>query len=271
MSSWRSGRVISRTASPSGPGPPPPPATRGAHERPRPRAMASRRRLILARERVARATRAGGVGGSWGRFESRKYAATATLLQLVERAVVAHRVSPLAAPSPAARAGGRLALAPPPRARARRPARSRTASSATPRSWRRRRGLHPGLEQQRHLHHGGRGAGRAPPPPARHSATRCAHPRPQQALEPGARLVVAEDALRDQRRGRSRRPARPRARAAPRRCRALVGGQQLVDHRVGRERRRAQLGERRQRLRLARAQTSGQPDEGDPGAPSSST
>ena len=139
------------------------------------------------------------------------------LLQLVERAVVAHRevrtlrlllLRELAAGAlrdrrVPARAGA-LGRAP--------------ASSATTAIVCVEGGLHARLEQQRHLDD--RRAGRRSirlGPPGGHPL---AHARPEHALEPGARLVVAEHPLGDPRAVERRRRAPPRARAARPRARA---------------------------------------------------
>ena len=122
-----------------------------------------------------------------------------------------------------------------------------------------------GLEEQRRLHDGGarrrvlvveRGA---PPRDAR------AHQRPQQALEPRALVGGREGLARD---GGAVDDAARRHLGAPARgdrVAHLVGAIELVDHGVGGDRGRAQPRERGERRGLARAQPAGQPDEGDAG------
>ena len=104
-----------------------------------------------------------------------------------------------------------------------------------------------------------RGRSPRPPPAATRSPTRGqSWPRARRA--PRRRRTPA----RPPRRGRARRPPRPRPEPLTRRSRSSSLGEQLVDHGVGRERRGAQLAERAQRLRLARAEAAGQPHERGP-------
>ena len=124
--------------------------------------------------------------------------------------------------------------------------------------------LHAGLEQQRHLDHGGarRVAARVhlgPPLPIR-CPTR-GHSRPSSHCA----VVVAEDLLGDLPRsicpsGATSSPNFRPADRGSRRC------EQLVDDRVGRQRRGAESLERLQCLGLARCDPAGQADEGHAGA-----
>ena len=97
------------------------------------------------------------------------------------------------------------------------------------------RRLHPGFEQQRHLHHGGgrwriclieRGA------PGRHAGS---DPRPERALEPRPRLLIAEHPLGDQRAVECTVPGHIGAEALDHGVAQLVVVEQLVNDGVGRE------------------------------------
>ena len=264
MSSWRSGSVISRTAwcerrPTAGPATPPrrPAARRRAsadaarpwRARPRAAARAASGGGLRWTVSSAQAVQDDGQVGLAGRRRSRRCAPRTWPAAAFSSCVSWRAARSSTASWPRAAARSRAD-----RPRRRRPRSSRRRPPSIPAS--KSSGISTTAARRRRI---------APLAVLAERDDARADERPEQRLEPGALVRVGEGVPRDRGAVDDAAGRDVRAPARDDRVADLVARVELVDDRVGRERRRAEALERGERRGLAGAEAPGQADERDPG------